>query len=49
LPINLNVTINDVAHGKLEKIQKDKGFRNKAEAIEYCIEATHDRLKLREA
>lgn len=40
----LNFTINDSAHTKLEKIKAVKGIQNNAEAIEFLIEEVHRQL-----
>lgn len=40
----LNFTINDSAHVKLEKIKEIKGIQNNAEAIEFLIEQVYQQL-----
>ena len=41
----LNFTITDIAHEKLEKIKELKGISNNAEAIEFLIEEVFKQLK----
>jgi len=40
----MNFTINDSAHVKLEKIKAIKGIQNNAEAIEFLIEQVYQQL-----
>jgi hypothetical protein len=42
----LNFTINDLAHQKLEKIKSARGISNNAEAIEFLIDQVFDLLRL---
>jgi len=45
----LNFTINDAVHAKLEAIKSAKGVNNNAEAIEFLIEEVFKQLQTEKA
>lgn len=41
---NLNVTITDGADSKVNDIMREKGFKNRADCVEWLIERSHEEL-----
>lgn len=39
---NLNITITEEAHEKLKKLIIEKGFKNRADAVDWIIQITFD-------